>query len=272
MRPVTRRNSTSEAWFRGRLAVVSPYPDSGSQPVRNFDLSTFELHDMLRCGLDIRQAARGAPSLEAAASAVVKYLFGAFRDPRSSDPQLALVRFYKTQPYRELEPDLRLFAKAALGEAPRDEGMRCLTLLATAGVEEDWNDRRRSQGHRAIPLASVRMVHRAPMISQLIEQMGLDVAHLVQTDSSVVGDSEGRTYNTFYVENALGSPYIPAQSEFVVPFGIQSVVGFGGIIRGEMFAVVMFSRVPIPSGVANRFKNIALEVKAVLHPIEKVFA
>jgi hypothetical protein len=239
--------------------------------VRTFDLGTFELHDMLRCGLDIRQAARNAPSLEAAASAVVRYLFGAFRDPTSGEPQAALVRFYKTHPYRELEPDLRLFAKTALGEAPRDEGMRCLTLLATAGVEEDWNDRRRSQGHRAIPLASVRMVHRAPMIAHLIEQMGMDVEHLVQTDTAVVPDAEGRTYNIFYVDNAQGSPYIPAQADFVVPFRIQSVIGFGGILRGEMFAVVIFSRVTIPPAVANRFRNIALEVKAVLHPIERVF-
>ncbi len=91
---------------------------------------------MLRCGLDIRQAARNAPSLEEAATSVIQYLFNAFRDPASGDPQLALVRFYKTLPYRELEPDLRLVAKTALGEAPRDEGMKCLTLLATAGVEE----------------------------------------------------------------------------------------------------------------------------------------
>jgi hypothetical protein len=38
-----------------------------------------------------------------------------------------------------------------------------------------------------------------------------------------------------------------------------------------MFAVVIFSRVVIPAAVANRFRNIALEVKAVLHPIERVF-
>jgi hypothetical protein len=239
--------------------------------LRTFDLRTFELHDMLRCGLDIRQAARNAASLEGAATAVVRYLFGAFRGPESADPQLAMVRFYKTHPYRELESDLRLVAKAALGAAPRDEGMRCLTLLATSGVQADWNDRHRSQGHRAIPLESVRMVHRAPMIAQLMEQMGMDVEHLVQTDASVVPDSEGRTYNIFYVDRAQGSPYIPAQAEFVIPFGIQSVLGFGGILRGEMFAVVMFSRVPIPPAAANRFRNIALEVKAVLHPIERVF-
>lgn len=238
---------------------------------RTFDLRTFELHDMLRCGLDIRQAARNAPSLEAAATSVVGYLFGAFRDPASGDPQLALARFYKTLPFRELEPDLRLFAKAALGEAPRDEGMKCLALLATAGVEEAWNDRRQSQGHRAIPLASVRMVHRAPMIAQLIEQMGMDVEHLLQTDATILPDAEGRTYNIFYVERAAGSPYIPAQADFVVPYGLQSVVGFGGILRGEMFAVVLFSRVPISPDAASRFRNIALEVKAVLHPIEKVF-
>jgi hypothetical protein len=239
--------------------------------LRTFDLRTFELHDMLRCGLDIRQAARTAPSLEAAATSVVGYLFGAFRDPASGDPQLALARFYQTVPYRELEPDLRLFAKAALGEAPRDEGMKCLTLLATAGVEEAWNDRRASQGHRAIPLASVRMVHRAPMIAQLIEQMGMDVEHLLKTDTTVVPDAEGRTYNIFYIDRAAGSAYIPAQADFVIPFGIQSVVGFGGILRGEMFAVVLFSRVPISPAAANRFRNIALEVKAVLHPIEQVF-
>ena len=242
------------------------------QTVRTFDLRSFELHDMLRCGLDIRQTARNAPSLEAAATSIVRYLFGAFRDSGSGDPQLALVRLYKTMPYRELDPDLRVYAKAALGEAPRDEGMRCLTLLATAGIEEGWNDRHESQGHRAIPLASVRMVHRAPMIAQLIEQMGMDVEHLVQTDPTVVPDSEGRTFNIFYVEKAPGSPYIPAQTEFVVPFGIPSVVGFGGILKGEMFAVVLFSRVPIPPAGAGRFRNIALEVKAVLHPVEKVFA
>jgi hypothetical protein len=253
------------------MSFAASRPEPGAAPVRTFDLGSFELHDMLRCGLDIRQAARNAPTLEAAANAMVRYLFGVFRDPGSGEPQAALVRFYKTHPYRELEPDLRIVAKAALGEAPRDEGMRCLTLLATAGVEEAWNDRRKSKAHRAIPLASARMIHRAPMIAQLIEQMGMDVEYLVRPETTVVPDAEGRTYNIFHVENAPGSPYIPAQTDFVAPFGIRSVIGFGGILRGEMFAVVIFSRAAIPPAVASRFRNIALEVKAVLHPVERVF-
>ncbi|MGQ0712534.1 MAG: hypothetical protein ACT4PJ_02250 [Gemmatimonadaceae bacterium] len=239
--------------------------------MRTLDLRSFELHDMLRCGLDIRREARARDSLERTADRVVRYLFEAFRNPETGEHQLALVRFYTTQPYRELEPELRVLASAALGAAPRDEGLKCLTLLASAGVEDDWNDRRRSRAHRTIPLASASVLRRAPMISQLLEQMGVDVGSLLSTEESIVPDAEGRTYNIFYVEKAAGSPHIPAQADFVVPHRIESVVGFGGMLKGEMFAVVMFSRVPVPYAAAVRFRNIALEVKAVAHPVERVF-
>lgn len=239
--------------------------------MRTLDLRSFELHDMLRCGLEIRREARAVSSLERAADRVVRYLFGAFRDPATGERQLALVRFYQTHPYRELDPDLRLFVRTALGSAPRDEGLKCLTLMASAGVEEDWNDRRRSRAHRAIPLASASVIQRAPMISQLLEQMGMDVGELLSTDTSVVPDAEGRTYNIFYIEKAAGSPFIPAQADFVARYGIEAVVGFGGMLRGEFFAVIMFSRVPIPYAAAVRFRNIALEVKAVAHPVEVAF-
>ena len=99
----------------------------------------------------------------------------------------------------------------------------------------------------------------------------MDVGQLVSTDSSVVPDAEGRTYNIFYIEKAAGSPFIPAQTDFVAQYGIESVVGFGGMLRGEFFAVIMFSRVPIPYAAAVRFRNIALEVKAVAHPVEVAF-
>lgn len=249
---------------------VGPTTVNG-RDMRTLDLRTFELHDMLRCGLDIRREARSAPSLEHAAERVVRYLYDAFRDPDTGEHQLALVRFYKTHPYRDLDPDLRVVARTALGSAPRDEGLKCLTLLGSAGVESDWNDRRRSRAHRAIPLANASVVERAPMISQLLEQMGMDVGRLLETDTSLLPDAEGRTYNIFYVENAAGSPHIPAQADFVNPYGIQSVVGFGGILRGELFAVILFSRVRIPETAAGRFRNIALEVKAVAHPLERVF-
>jgi hypothetical protein len=67
----------------------------------------------------------------------------------------------------------------------------------------------------------------------------------------------------FHVENAVGSPYIPAQQEFVEKFGIRSVLGFGGVIgTGELFAVILFSTVHVSTNAAERFRTLALDVKS----------
>jgi hypothetical protein len=79
----------------------------------------------------------------------------------------------------------------------------------------------------------------------------------------------------FYVDRAEGSPYIPAQTEFVQPQRIQSVLGFGGLLpSGELFATILFTRTYIPREVADLFKTLALNVKVALLPFvdRRVFA
>jgi hypothetical protein len=72
------------------------------------------------------------------------------------------------------------------------------------------------------------------------------------------------SFNVFYVPEAVGSPYIPAQEQFVTKFGIKSVLGFGGMLpSGDLFAVIMFSKVPISAEIADMFKPLALNVKMV---------
>jgi hypothetical protein len=84
----------------------------------------------------------------------------------------------------------------------------------------------------------------------------------------VLEQEERRNYNVFHVEEALGSPYIPAQKEFVVPYGIRSIVGFGGVVRNDLFAVILFSRVKIARASAERFRSVALELRRGLFDIE----
>ncbi len=75
------------------------------------------------------------------------------------------------------------------------------------------------------------------------------------------------TFNVFYVPQALGSPHIPAQHDFVVPYGVESVLGFGGMLpTGDLFAVVLFSRVPVPADTAELFASLALSVKVAVLP------
>lgn len=101
------------------------------------------------------------------------------------------------------------------------------------------------------------------MISQLIKEMGLELTHVLQPTADLVKELAGKRHGIFHVENALGSPYIPAQEEFVVRFGIQSVLGFGGMLpSGELFAVILFATVHVPAKAADRFKSLALDVKS----------
>jgi hypothetical protein len=236
----------------------------------NLDIANFTVGAMLRAGIAVRRIVRGAESLEQAANSVVRYLYEHCADSNTGERNCALVRFYKTHPYGTLEAEQQLFAERLLGDQSTDDDMRCLALLATAGDEPEWNSRRESSSHQAIPLPSADIVRRAPMIARLIEDLGLDIEAVVTGHSAPARVGETRTYDVFHVEDAVGSPHIPAQRDFVMRYGIASVVGFGGLLRsGELFAVILFSRVRIPKPSAARFRAIALDVRSALYSLDE---
>jgi hypothetical protein len=230
------------------------------------DLTKFGLSEMLRCSTELRRATKAAPTMEDAAQAVCRALYDELVTPENAKA-CALVRCYKTHPYGKLEPELQAFARAVLKGHTIGPAVRCLTLLGTVGDETAWNARRSSAGHQAIPLPSADIIEKAPMIAQLIRQFGLDLSDVVQPASDLVRGLQGKTYGVFHVPEAVGSPYIPAQKDFVVKFGIRSVVGFGGSLpSGDLFAVILFARVPVSSETADRFRNLALDVKSGFFP------
>jgi len=144
----------------------------------------------------------------------------------------------------------------------------CLTLLASTGKEPEWNSRKTSANHRAIPLVSEQMVASFPMVSHLIRRLGLNVTSLVDNLRGPTLEVRSTTYNVFYVPTAEGSVDIPAQN-LVRRFGIQSVIGFGGLVPdGEMFAVVLFCKTYISRENAIVFGNPTLNTQlALLRPL-----
>ena len=234
-----------------------------------FDLGAFGLTEMLRCGLALRAVARGAASMESAARRIVDHFYDAARETPGGARSCALVRCFATVPYDRLGPALQLTVRRGLGGAAPDGALRCLTLLATNGDEAAWKSRHASRAHRVIPLASAEVVRDAPMIAQLVEAFGVPIEAVVAPAGTPrpLGDASGKSYNVFHVEHATGSPYIPAQAEFIAPYGIRSVLGFGGTLpSGEIVAVIAFSRTTIPPASAARFRHIALDVRSALHP------
>lgn len=147
--------------------------------------------------------------------------------------------------------------------------LRCLVPLATAGEEPAWNHRELSRGHRAIPLRSERAVAEAPMIAQLIQQMGLDISTIVRPPGpGLLLDDARRARDVVFVAEAEGSPFVPAQ-EFVRDYDVRSVMGFGGLVSAGVFcAAILFSRVRITSEVADLFKVIGLNFKLAMLPLQ----
>ncbi|HEV7593616.1 MAG TPA: hypothetical protein VGO33_01370 [Gemmatimonadaceae bacterium] len=229
-----------------------------------YDLTNFGLGEMLKSSPRLRETATGAPTFELAAQRICRFLYDELQGP-DGERQCALVRCYKTNAFGSLDPELQSYVRAAMDFRQPWPAMKCLTLMATVGQTAAWNSRHSSSGHRAIPLPSPEIVEKAPMISQLIKEFGLEISSVLQPSPEVVRELAGKRHGVFHVENALGSPYIPAQEDFVVRFGIRSVLGFGGLlINGDLFAVILFSTVHVSQASADRFRTLALDVKSGL--------
>ncbi|GKS59260.1 hypothetical protein YTPLAS18_27870 [Nitrospira sp.] len=238
----------------------SSYPGS-----RSFDLTDFSLRDMTECGAVLRTLGTGAADLPDAMQRVAQYLFTHLRGRVTSSEQCVLVRGFATRPFGELPATDRALAQSALGRPPRSPAMKCLMLMGTAGARPEWNDRTQSRRYRAIPLISQQFVARFPMFAQLLKQLGVELKPTLQPDSDLLLDWEEEGHNVFYVPDAVGSPYVPVQEEFVCPHGVRSVLGFGGALSsGHLFVVILFATVRIPPETADHFRTLAMAVKLAL--------
>lgn len=223
-----------------------------------YRLSEMSVSDVGRCGAGLRQLGDDAVSMEDAASRAVNYLYENLDHDQAGAKACSLIRFYKTHPFKDLDDGLQAFAMAQLGDEALIEDMRCLTLLATVGENRQWNSRAESKSYKVIPLPNETFVSTIPMLSRLVVQFGLDLRHLIQPDPMQFAEQ----YDVFHIADAVGSPYIPAQDDFVIPYGVKSVLGFGGLLAtGELFAVILFSKVAITAGVAERFTPMALDIR-----------
>lgn len=236
-------------------------------------LTHFGLAEMLRWGIDLPRLASSAATLEEAGQAVVRHIYQDALSPAGAR-ECALVRFYATLPCPLLPADLATLARGQLaGEEPSGE-LQCLVLLGTAGDEPEWNHRHLSRAHQVIALPSVRAVSRTPMIGQMLRSLGVELEAVVNPKPELVRGLSARSYDVFYVPEAQGSPHIPAQ-DFVNDYGIRSVIGFGGtLFKSGLYAVLIFSRAPIPESASDRFRSIALDLKTALSDFgtDRVFA
>ena len=228
-----------------------------ASPARH-DPANFTLHDVTDYAARFRSMGVGPRTMEEVAQAAVRFVV-------EDLDGTAMARLYKTQPFATLPEELQRWAAAQSAIEPGPE-TRCLTLLATAGDLPEWNDRKASKGHQAIPLVSREFIQRAPMVASLIAQFGLDPESVLNPRASRLTTMVEQRYGVFHVEHASGSQSVPAQA-FVRDHGIGSVLGFGGVLHsGDLFALIVFSRRHITPECAELFAPLAASLKLALTP------
>ena len=234
-----------------------------------YSLASFSISDMTECASELRNLGAGASSIQDVAQRVASFLYRQLGNDQTGRQDCALVRCYLTRAYGELDPRSQDCARRALGCGPGSLDMKCLTLFGAAGERPEWNERDRSRRYRSIPLVANQVGSQSPMVSHLLQQLGLELKSKTQPELDLLVDWAEQTVNVFQVAEAKRSPYVPAQEEFVIPFGIESVLGFGGVLPSkELFTVILFSKQKISRETAELFRPLALSVKLALLPFD----
>jgi hypothetical protein len=195
-----------------------------------------------------------ATSFEDAAQKALQDIYQTFQQA-DGQPLFGLVRVFRFGVYTELNSELQAQASADVEH--------WLALMGTYGAEAAWCDRRQSQGHRAIP-ANAPVT---PMLRAAFAQIGLKFGEaLAQKQHGVQLQRLEDSYTKyFHVPQALGSDVIPAQTEFVIPYGIASAVGLGSVFMGgAQYMFLGFAKAPISVEDANKFAYLAPSLSTLL--------
>jgi hypothetical protein len=206
----------------------------------------------------VQKATRGCASLEEAAQKYTSLLCETF------DESVVLARVFATSRYSDLPESHRRYVDDLARSAGVSErvgpDMLTLSLLGTSGVEADWNDRRRSRGHVAIPLVSSAFIDAIPMMARLLHELGLGFDWLDSGDTESVLKTLGSINGVFHVADAgtaldtKGRNIIPAR-DFVEKYHVRSVFGVGGAYVGTptFIVVIVFCRDEVSRDRAEQF-------------------
>jgi hypothetical protein len=235
-------------------------------------LDAFTVDDLVELSAALRELGAGTSSMEEVAQRIVRYLYVNLVDAtgRSACP---LVRFYKTHRFDGLDDELQAVA-VETADGPLDGDTRCLVLLATAGVEPGWNDRRSSKYDAAVPLTPGAVNRRGPNVAGLIDALGLDLDFVMRPTPREALERHHQEYRVMHVADVSADNPFSSQRRFIDHYRIRSVLAIGGMLpSGDMFAVGLFSTVTIDDRTADLLRSLSLSVKAaIVRQTFKVFA
>ncbi|MHC4268478.1 MAG: hybrid sensor histidine kinase/response regulator [Planctomycetota bacterium] len=222
----------------------------------------------------IKEECKGTSTLEDAAQELVKILCQSLVTDNGQSA-IILNRFFKSCSYSELPDDIKDYIKQKEGINAISPQDKYLTLLGTWGDLEEWKHRDKSKNHKVFSLNDKDILYKIPMLSAVFTQIGFKMPITIVADENIIIDKQDIEYGVFYVEDAKASKFIPEQSEFVVPFGVKSIFGFGAnYVSTNFYAVIIFCREHLCENIVRLFLSLnpAIKLLTLRHEMtERIF-
>ena len=202
-------------------------------------------------------------SFEEITQELMRVLYSSFVTEGGRSP-FVLARFFKSCAYDKLPDDIKNYIHNKEPKANFISSNKYLTLLGSFGELDNWKNRNLSENYKAFSIHDEHLLDKFPMLSAVFDKIGLNLSHLKQTDKSILIKDYHRQYRVFCVENAEGSNLIPKQAEFVRPYSVKSVFGFGGTYStSNVYAVIIFSREKLSREEAQLFLSLNPVIKQI---------
>ncbi len=208
----------------------------------------------------------GSKSLEAVAQKFTDIMYETFKE------SIVLVRLFATVPFENLPTPNQAFVNklAAANNITTliNNKTLVLSLLGTKGDKSSWNSRHNSQGHVGIPLASADFINAIPMMSRLLNELGLSLKWIESHDTEIIAKTFGKMAGVFYVPDAKtaldhkGRKIIAAQ-DFVTANNVKTVFGLGGgyMLSTTFITIIVFTREVMEKATAEKFLVLANLIK-----------
>lgn len=188
------------------------------------------------------------------------------------EESIVLARVFVTLPFRVLTSRGKSFVTELAGTKNLrhllNNTTQVLSLLGTYGERPEWRDRFQSRGHLGIPLLSASFVESIPMVSRLMNDMGINTDWFDEREPDVLVKNLGRAAGVFYVRDAgtwldhQNRKIVPAH-DFVEEYGVKTVFGLGGsYLNGSFVTIIVFARETIEQARAEAFMSLVNTFKA----------
>lgn len=231
-----------------------------SAPSVRLSLESCALAKACWCLARVRQLISESDSLPAFLQAISTLLQQSFVNELTDTPEIVLARCFISRPFASLSIEDQMLVRTQYGGDEILPTSPFLVLEGSAGVVEGWNAPKQSSRYRVVPLNVPEFASRFPMFAEVLRQLQFVVAG--ESVGALDIESVGSSTQVFSVNGAVGSPFIPAQDEFVVPFGIRAAVGCGGVFgEGQCFVLLLFTRVAISERAMELLRLIALSIR-----------